>query len=116
MLDKAADKIKRVLPRCKNKAGQALAAAVIEYKSVVADFLLITDPLTLHYDVLRRKMAVLKEHYGLTDEVVDDLVSGAREKLGQKSYWALGCYEEPKQVVPPAGRFLPDVAGRTVLR
>jgi hypothetical protein len=101
MLDKAAGVIEKALPGCTDKAGQRLAAAAIEYKGIVNDFLPITDALTIRYDALLRKLAVLKVHYGITDETVDDLVFKAREELGRKKFYAFGSPEASKQVTAP---------------
>jgi phage anti-repressor protein len=102
LLNKAAKAVKKVLPDCTSGAGQRLAAAVISYTGIIDTFLPVTDALTIQHDALRRKMAVVKERYGITDETIADLVFEARKKLSSQKFWELGAAEAPKQLTFPA--------------
>jgi hypothetical protein len=101
MMDDAVIDIKRALPHCTNKAGQRLAAAVIVYKGIVNDYLLVTDELTIKYDALRRKDAVLRRHYGVTDEMVKNLVLEARSTMSKQEFWTLGESTAPELLAFP---------------
>jgi phage anti-repressor protein len=96
MLDKSADFMKVQIPGYKGrkKAGEYLAAAVMQYESAVHCLLLISDEMVTKYDALLIKAAFLEQHIGITDEKATDMLFATRAKLGNRWYEALGGEEE----------------------
>jgi hypothetical protein len=103
----AANKVNKLMEKYRHtdKIAKADAKSLFQHAAALRryfyDTAMVNDTLVIQHESLQRKVDVLEQRLGITDEAADEMVFALREKISRKDWWALGENIGRKQIAAP---------------